>query len=81
VWRSQGAEGLRACVEPKLITWDPPRGRALWWYPYDRDSGRAARALAELRSVRDVDRERALREGSMALIRLAGRSLRSARRR
>ena len=56
-------------------------GRGVWWYPYDRDSSRAARALAELRSVRDVDRERALREGSMALVRLAGRSLRSARRR
>lgn len=80
VWRSQGAEGLRACVEPKLITWDPPSGRGLWWYPYDRDSSRAARALANLRSVRDVDRERALREGSLALARLAGRSLRSARR-
>ncbi|MEA2370171.1 MAG: hypothetical protein QOH12_565 [Solirubrobacteraceae bacterium] len=81
IWRSQGAEGLRACVEPKLITWDPPRGLGVWWYPYDRESSRAARALAELRSVRDVDRERALREGSMALVRLAGRSLRSARRR
>jgi acyl-CoA reductase-like NAD-dependent aldehyde dehydrogenase len=80
-WRSQGAEGLRACVEPKLITWDPPRGRGLWWYPYDRDSGRAARALAELRSVRDADRERALRDGSLALVRLAGRSVRSVRRR
>ncbi|HEY5196055.1 MAG TPA: aldehyde dehydrogenase family protein, partial [Solirubrobacteraceae bacterium] len=80
IWRSQGAEGLRACVEPKLITWDPPRGRGLWWYPYDGDSSRAARALAELRSVRDVDRERALRDGSMALVRLARRSLRSARR-
>ena len=81
IWRSQGAEGLRACVEPKLITWDPPRGRGVWWYPYDSDSRLAARTLAELRSVRDVDRERALREGSLAVIRLAGRSLRSARRR
>jgi succinate-semialdehyde dehydrogenase/glutarate-semialdehyde dehydrogenase len=80
IWRSQGAEGLRACVEPKLITWDPPSGRGMWWYPYDRDSSRAARALADLRSVRDVDRERALREGSLALARIAGRSLRSARR-
>ncbi|HWH10749.1 MAG TPA: aldehyde dehydrogenase family protein [Solirubrobacteraceae bacterium] len=80
IWRSQGLEGLRACVEPKLITWDPPRGRGLWWHPYDRDSSRAARALADLRSVRDADRERALRDGSMALIRLARRSLTSARR-
>ncbi len=81
VWRSQGADGLRACVQPKLITWDPPLGRALWWHPYDADTGRAARALAELRSVRDADRQRALRDGSMALARVVGRSVRSARRR
>ncbi len=81
VWRSQGADGLRACVQPKLVTWDPPIGRSLWWHPYDAEVERAARALAELRSVRDVDRQRALRHGSMALARVAGRSLRSARRR
>jgi acyl-CoA reductase-like NAD-dependent aldehyde dehydrogenase len=77
----RGARGPGVCVEPKLITWDPPRGRGLWWYPYDRDGAAAARALADLRSVRDVDRQRALRDGSRALARLAGRSLRSARRR
>ena len=81
IWRSQGADGLRACVQPKLTTWDPPIGRALWWHPYDEDTGRAARALADLRSVRDSDRQAALRHGSMALVRLAGRSVRSARRR
>ena len=81
IWRSQGADGLRACVQPKLTTWDPPIGRALWWHPYDEDTGRAARALADLRSVRDADRQAALRHGSMALVRLAGRSVRSARRR
>ncbi len=81
IWRSQGADGLRACVAPKLITWDPPLGRSLWWHPYDADTGRAARALAELRSMRDSDRQRALRHGSIALVRVAGRSIRSARRR
>ncbi len=81
VWRSQGADGLRSCVAPKLITWDPPIGRALWWHPYDADGGRAARALAELRSVRDADRQRALRDGSLALARVVGRSVRSARQR
>jgi acyl-CoA reductase-like NAD-dependent aldehyde dehydrogenase len=79
IWRSQGADGLRACVQPKLITWDPPVGRSLWWYPYDAQTARAARALAALRSVRDVDRQEALRHGSLALARVAGRSLRSAR--
>jgi acyl-CoA reductase-like NAD-dependent aldehyde dehydrogenase len=80
LWRSQSADGLPACVQPKLVTWDPPIGRSLWWYPYDAETGRAARALAGLRSVRDADRQRALREGSLALARVAGRSLRSARR-
>ncbi|MGI8802152.1 MAG: aldehyde dehydrogenase family protein [Solirubrobacteraceae bacterium] len=81
IWRSQGADGLRACVHPKLITWDPPIGRSLWWHPYDGETARAARALAALRSVRDVDRQAALRHGTLALARVAGRSLRSARRR
>jgi succinate-semialdehyde dehydrogenase/glutarate-semialdehyde dehydrogenase len=81
IWRSQGADGLRACVEPKLITWDPPAGRSPWWQPYDHATARAAQAVAELRSLRDADRERALRQGTFALIRVAGRSLRYARRR
>ncbi|MDQ6926644.1 MAG: aldehyde dehydrogenase family protein, partial [Candidatus Eremiobacteraeota bacterium] len=81
VWRTQGADGLRACVQPKLITWDPPGGRSPWWYPYDRATLRAARAIAKLSSVRDVDRERALREGTFALGRVARRSLWGARRR
>jgi succinate-semialdehyde dehydrogenase/glutarate-semialdehyde dehydrogenase len=80
VWRRQGADGLRACVQPKLVTWDPPFGRSPWWHPYDAETGRAARALAELRSVRDVDRQRALRHGSLVLVRVAGRSLRGVRR-
>ncbi|MEA2300151.1 MAG: hypothetical protein QOE44_686 [Solirubrobacteraceae bacterium] len=76
VWRSQGADGLRACVRPKLVTWDPPIGRSPWWHPYDPETSQAVRALAELRSVRDTDRQRALREGSRALARVARRSLR-----
>ena len=81
VWRSQSADGLRACVAPKLVTWDPPLGRSLWWHPYDGRAALAARTLAELRSVRDVDRQRALRQGTLALARVVGRSLGSARRR
>jgi succinate-semialdehyde dehydrogenase/glutarate-semialdehyde dehydrogenase len=76
IWRSQGEEGLRACVEPKLITWEAPALRPLWWHPYDSASAQAARALADLRSIRDSDRERALRQGSLALLRVATRTMR-----
>ena len=33
--RARGAIALRTCAEPKVVTWDPPRGRAFWWFPYD----------------------------------------------
>jgi succinate-semialdehyde dehydrogenase/glutarate-semialdehyde dehydrogenase len=81
VWRTQGAAGLRNCVEPKLITWDPPSLRSPWWHPYDQVTLRAAQAVAAFASVRDSDRERALRGGTLALARVAGRALRDARRR
>jgi len=42
---------------------------------------KAARSLALLRSQRDPDRERALREGGLPLARLAGRTARALRRR
>ena len=38
-------------------------------------------ALALLRSARDPDREKALRQGSVPLAKLAGRTLRALRRR
>lgn len=81
IGRARGAVALRTCAEPKAVTWDPPAGRAFWWHPYDRTLGRAAGALALLRSVRDPDRERALREGSLPLARVAARTLRALRRR
>jgi acyl-CoA reductase-like NAD-dependent aldehyde dehydrogenase len=81
VGRSRGAIALRTCAEPKAITWDPPAGRAFWWHPYDATLREAARALGLLRSQRDPDRERALKQGSPALMRLAARTLRALRRR
>jgi succinate-semialdehyde dehydrogenase/glutarate-semialdehyde dehydrogenase len=73
--RTLGEAGLRACAQEKLITWDPPRLRGLWWSPYDRSTLSAARAIAKLRSGREGDRERALREGALALARLGARLL------
>ncbi len=44
--RTLGEAGLRACAQEKLITWDPPGMRGLWWGPYDATSFRAARSLS-----------------------------------
>jgi succinate-semialdehyde dehydrogenase/glutarate-semialdehyde dehydrogenase len=81
VGRARGAAALRSAVEPKLVTWDPPAGRAFWWPPYDETLVSAGRTLARLRSVRDADRSRAWRTGAMPVARVATRSLRSLRRR
>jgi len=81
IGRARGAVALRASVEPKLVTWDPPAGRIAWWQPYDASLVSAWRALACMRSVRDADRERGWRNGARPLARVAARSLRAARRR
>ena len=72
--RTLGQAGLRACAQEKLITWDPPGMRGLWWGPYDATSASAMRAVAKLRSVRESDRERAWREGTLALARIGARA-------
>jgi len=73
--RTLGRAGLRACAQEKLITWDPAGTRGLWWGPYDATSARAARAVAKMRSGREGDRERAWREGAVALARMGARAL------
>jgi acyl-CoA reductase-like NAD-dependent aldehyde dehydrogenase len=73
--RTLGEAGLRACAQEKLITWDPPGTRGLWWGPYDELSARAARAAAQLRSTRESDREQAWRHGALALARVGARAL------
>ena len=81
IGRARGDVALRAMVEPKLVTWDPPAGRMPWWQPYDGSLVAAWRALARVRSARDSDRERGWRNGALPLARVAGRSLRAMRRR
>jgi acyl-CoA reductase-like NAD-dependent aldehyde dehydrogenase len=73
--RTLGEAGLRACAQEKLITWDPSGTRGLWWGPYDELSARAARTAAQLRSTREGDRERAWRQGGLALARVGLRAL------
>jgi len=72
--RTLGQAGLRACAQEKLITWDPPGLRGQWWGPYDATTTRAARAVAKMRSGRESDRERAWREGAVAVARLGARA-------
>jgi succinate-semialdehyde dehydrogenase/glutarate-semialdehyde dehydrogenase len=72
--RTLGEAGLRACAQEKLITWDPPAGRGLWWGPFDEASVRAARAVAKLRSARETDRHEAWRGNALALARVAARA-------
>jgi acyl-CoA reductase-like NAD-dependent aldehyde dehydrogenase len=71
--RTLGQAGLRACAQEKLITWDPPAMRGLWWGPYDATSIKAMRAVAKLRSGRDSDHDRAWRQGALALLRVGAR--------
>ena len=74
--RVRGAAALLECVTDKVVTWDPPSGRQLWWHPYDDTLVRAGEALAWLRSARDADRSRAWRTRALAVSRVAVRTLR-----
>ncbi len=72
--RTLGQSGLRACAQEKLISWDPPTTRGLWWSPYDEVTTAAARVVANMRSARESDREQAWRHGALALARLGARA-------
>jgi succinate-semialdehyde dehydrogenase/glutarate-semialdehyde dehydrogenase len=73
--KTLGEAGLRACAQEKLVSWDPPAVRGLWWGPYDHLTLRAARAVASARSVRKPDRDQAWRDGARTLPRIAARVL------
>lgn len=73
--RTLGQAGLRACAQEKLITWDPPQLRGLWWGPYGRSLERAAKAAVRLRSARESDRSAAWRGGAVALARAGARTI------
>jgi len=55
--------------------WSQPGMRGLWWGPYDGVLEGGARAVAQLRSGRDSDRERAWRHGAVAMARVGARAL------
>ena len=73
--RVLGEAGLRACAQEKLIVWSQPGMRGLWWGPYDQVLEGGAQAVAQLRSARDSDRERAWRQGAVAMARVGARAL------
>jgi hypothetical protein len=74
--RMRGEAALRECVVDRVLTWDPPWGRELWWHPYGPSMARAAEGLVWLRSVRDRDRSRAWRSRPIDVARLARRAVR-----
>jgi acyl-CoA reductase-like NAD-dependent aldehyde dehydrogenase len=74
--------GLYECVNIKLVAWEPSVVRNLWWHPYDETLAKAIRASIQLLySRREADRQKALREGVLPLLKVARRTLRSLGRR
>jgi acyl-CoA reductase-like NAD-dependent aldehyde dehydrogenase len=71
---------LAAATRAQVRSLDPAGGTAPWWFPYDAELERAARAFIELASGRDADRQRGLRYGVVPLARMARRALAGRRR-
>lgn len=76
-----GDAGVQAFAAPRAVSWEGTTGAAFWWGPYDEGFSRAAQAVVRLRSLRDRDRERALRDGTLPIARVAARALRARGRR
>jgi acyl-CoA reductase-like NAD-dependent aldehyde dehydrogenase len=79
--RAHSKFGFYESVNVKLVAWEPSRVPDFWWHPYDETLGRAISAAARLLYGRDTDRWRALREGTLPLLRVGARTLRGFRRR
>src|SRR2546421_2904392 len=79
--RAHSKFGFYECVDVKLVVWESGRLRDFWWHPYDETLGRATKTAARLLYGREADRGKAWREGGLALIKVAGRTLRRSRAR
>jgi acyl-CoA reductase-like NAD-dependent aldehyde dehydrogenase len=75
--RAHSKFGFYESVNVKLVAWEPSLVRNFWWHPYDETLGRAVRSIARLLYGRDEDRGKALREGTLPLLKVARRTLRS----
>ena len=74
--RSHSKFGLYACVNVKLVTWEPGLARNFWYQPYDDVLAKAVRSSARLLYGADGTRLRGLREGAVPLARLGRRLIR-----
>ena len=80
--RAHSKFGFYECVNVKLMSYEPGYVRDFWWHPYDETLGKAIRSSAKLLySAREADRQHALREGAVPLLKLARRTVRSFGRR
>ncbi len=80
--RAHSKFGFYESSNVKQMTYEPGWVRDFWWHPYDETLGQAVRATAKLLySAREADRQRAVREGALPLLRVGRRLLRSAGRR
>jgi succinate-semialdehyde dehydrogenase/glutarate-semialdehyde dehydrogenase len=79
--RTHSKFGLYECVNVKLRVWEGSAMRDAWWHPYDETLGKAMRSTAQLLYGSAAVRARALREGTVPLMRLGGRLARDAVRR
>ena len=79
--RAHSRLAFEECANPKLMTWEPSRVRALWWHPYDETLGRALQGATAALYGREDDRPRALRAAAVPLARVLGRLARDAARR
>jgi hypothetical protein len=73
--RAHSKFGFYECVNVKLVVWEPSRIADFWWHPYDETLGRATRAAAKLLYGREAERQQAVREGAIPLLKMAGRML------
>jgi succinate-semialdehyde dehydrogenase/glutarate-semialdehyde dehydrogenase len=79
--RTHSKFGLYECVNVKLRVWEGSAVRDAWWHPYDETLGRALRSTADLLYGSAGTRGRALRDGTVPLLKLGGRLARDAVRR
>jgi acyl-CoA reductase-like NAD-dependent aldehyde dehydrogenase len=80
--RAHSKFGFYECVNIKLTVYEPGWVRNFWWHPYDETLAKALRSTAKLLySARESDRQHALRDGAVPLLKVAARTLRSFGRR
>jgi N-formylglutamate amidohydrolase len=65
-------------VNIKTRVWEPSKVANAWWHPYDETLGKALRETATILYGRPSIRARALRDGSVPLLKVGARLAREA---